>query len=73
MKAAPEQWILTTPAMFDKMLGSVPPSTQHPGAFLMGEAHHFDYDGNAIYACFKKKDGAIYARYMTLKQFRSES
>lgn len=40
MTASPEQWIPTTPAMFDAMLGAVPPVAYRDDAFLVGEAHH---------------------------------
>ena len=72
MKASPAQWIPTTPDMFDAMLGAVPPTAYREDAFLVGEPNHHNEDGRAVYACFKRQSGKVYAKYLTRAQFSGE-
>ena len=69
MDAAPAEWIPTTPAMHDEMLGAVPPRAMARGAFLVGEPARHDSDGRAVYACFRRIGDSFAARYMTHAEF----
>ena len=70
MKADPESWIPTTEAMYWEMLECLPPVDMARGAFLVGEAETHNGQGEAVYACFRKRGGYC-ARYLTVRQFRS--
>jgi hypothetical protein len=70
MKAAPADWIATTDAMYDTMLGCVPPRAQRGGAFLVGEADSHNATNEAVYACFlRRRTGDVVAQYMTACEF----
>jgi hypothetical protein len=69
MKAAPSAWIETTEKMYWEMLEVLPPLRMENRKFLVGEAHHSDAQGYAVYACFKKLGARFYARYLTVSQF----
>lgn len=65
------KWIRTTHEMFSEMLNALPPRSTHEQAFLVGEPHHDNGDGETVYAAFcKASDGAYYARYLTFRKFR---
>lgn len=72
MKAAPHAWILTTDAMYDEMLNVLPPRAMRRNVFLVGEAERHNEKGQAVYACFKRSAGAVYATYMSHAEFITE-
>lgn len=69
MRASPERWRRTSLAMFDEMLGAVPPAAMGGGTFLVGEPNHHTHEGEAVYACFYAHAGIVEARYMTRAEF----
>ena len=71
MKAAPSEWFTTTESMYWDMLEAVPPAAMSNGAFLVGEAERHNEQGEAVYACFKKRGETFTARYMTLREFKA--
>ena len=65
------KWTPTTEDMFHAMLNAVPPRATGDHAFLVGEPHHDNTDGETVYAALcKASDGQFYARYLTFKKFR---
>lgn len=72
MRASPDHWHETTPAMYDEMLCCLPPRDMARGAFLVGEPNHHDYNGHAVYACFRRQGDTIAARYMTHAEFLAQ-
>ena len=68
MDADPDRWFLTTETMFYAMLEAVPPQDMESGGFLVGEAHHHNAEGEAVYACFTSH-ASYQARYMTQREF----
>jgi hypothetical protein len=69
MKDTPSAWVETTEKMFWEMLEVVPPVRMDNRKFLVGEAHHDNEQGEAVYACFKKSGTRFFARYLTISQF----
>ena len=69
MDANPDLWIDTTEDMFDEMLEVLPPAAMGGGAFLVGEPMTHNDNGEAVYACFARVNGAFQARYMTRREF----
>jgi hypothetical protein len=70
MGVAPGAWVQTTEAMYWQMLEAVPPAAQSRCAFLVGEAHHHNDEGRAVYACFQETPRGFFARYLTVQQFK---
>ncbi len=69
MRERPEHWHETSQAMFDEMLGAVPPADIGGGAFLMGEpVKHVN--GEPVYYCSREIAGEYLARYMTQAEFQ---
>jgi len=73
MEENPAAWIPTTKQMFWDMLEVLPPRLQASSAFLVGEAHHHDSEGRAVYACFCQTGDQYRAKYMTAEQFKQET
>jgi hypothetical protein len=69
MKETPSAWVETTEKMYWEMLEVVPPVRMDNRKFLVGEAHHDNEQGEAVYACFKKSGTRFFARYLTIAQF----
>jgi hypothetical protein len=69
MKETPSAWVETTEEMYWEMLEVVPPVRMDNQKFLVGEAHHDNEQGEAVYACFKKSGIRFFARYLTISQF----
>lgn len=69
MDSAPGSWIPTTENMYWEMLGCVPPAAMGNGGFLVGEAHHHNENGEAVYACFRQNGETFEACYMTKREF----
>ena len=69
MEETPSAWIETTEEMYWEMLEAVPPVKMTGRHFLVGEAHHHNEQGEAVYACFKKAGTRFFARYLTVTQF----
>ena len=69
MRHRPENWQPTTKAMYDEMLGALPPQAMNGDAFLVGEADHHNDDGIPVYACFKINGGHYEAKYLTQQEF----
>jgi hypothetical protein len=69
MKDTPSAWVETTEEMYWEMLEVVPPVRMDNRKFLVGEAHHDNEQGEAVYACFKKLGTRFFARYLTIAQF----
>lgn len=63
--------IPTTLEMADEMLNAVPPTMQTAAGFLVGEAHHHNNAGRAVYAGFVRLGSAWFARYATATEFRN--
>jgi hypothetical protein len=68
MDASPE-WVPTTETMYYEMLEAVPPAAMGGGAFLVGEAHHHNGDGQPVYAMFRRTGGQFFAKYATVSEF----
>lgn len=73
MEANPTAWIPTTEQMYWEMLEVLPPRLMTGSAFLVGEAHHHNAEGQAVYACFSQTGENYRARYMTAQQFKEEA
>ena len=69
MVAHPENWQPTTAAMYDEMLGVLPPQAMKHNAFLVGEPKTHNAEGFLVYACFRKVGGRYEAKYLTEKEF----
>ena len=72
MDANPDQWILTTEAMYWEMLEVLPPRKMIAGNFLVGEALHDNSEGYPVYSCFVKHGDTYKAKNMTVVQFMAE-
>ena len=72
MDASPNEWILTTEAMYWQMLEVVPPRKMLGQNFLVGEANDHNSDGEAVYAAFTKFGDTYKAKHLTLREFMSE-
>lgn len=68
MEANPEKWVLTTENMFFDMLQVLPPRKMLGAIFLVGEPLKH-VNGEAVHACFTRKDGAHWAKNMTVREF----
>jgi hypothetical protein len=71
MEAKPDAWIPTTEEMYWEMLEALPPAGWIGGAFLVGEPHHHDADGYAVFACFRQQGKLFHARHLNKPQFRA--
>lgn len=69
LQETPAKWVETTEEMYWEMLEAVPPKRQNARKFLVGEAHHDNAQGEAVYACFKEHDGRFFARYATIAEY----
>ncbi len=70
MAARPDDWIPTTEDQANEMLGCVPPKRMQGRAFLVGEAHHHNNHGEAVYAAFRPMPGGRWAaKYLTAAEF----
>lgn len=69
MRADPTRWQRTTQAMFDELLGAVPPFAMGGGGFLCGEAYTHR-GGEAVSVALVRNNSGCWAKYMTLREFR---
>ena len=72
MKESPDVWIPTTEDMYWDMLECVPPRATFGRAFLVGEAERHNAHGEAVYACFNEVGNEVFAKYMTVAEFKRE-
>lgn len=50
-------------------LNCVPPLVHQSTAFMSGEPHHHNDDGESVHLCAIEKNGKYYAQHGTIKQF----
>ena len=69
MDSNPEDWILTTEAMYWHMLGVLPPRAMRGDSFLVGEPLRSNGQGETLYTCFTRTGDSFRARNLTVRQF----
>jgi len=66
------EWVPTTEEMYREMLNVLPPVCQRGGSFLVGEPWNHNAEGQAVFAAFSRHGEHYKARYMTLREFKSD-